>query len=74
MAQIEKEVSRPLHIEDNDVESAFGAESVAKHDNTTSVMGTVKLTEGTIIYIPAPTADPQGTHLSFSNRTSRAYH
>jgi hypothetical protein len=24
------------------------------------VMGTVKLTEGSIIYIPTPTADPQG--------------
>ena len=26
-----------------------------------AVMGTVKLTEGKVIYIPTPTADPQGT-------------
>ena len=26
-----------------------------------AVMGTVKLTEGRIVYIPTPTADPQGT-------------
>jgi hypothetical protein len=25
-----------------------------------STMGTVKLTEGTIVYVPAPTTDPQG--------------
>lgn len=25
------------------------------------VMGTVRLTEGSIVYIPTPTADPQGT-------------
>lgn len=25
-----------------------------------AVMGTVKLTEGAIVYIPTPTADPQG--------------
>ena len=60
MAQLEKETSRPDHVEDKDVESAFGAVSVAKEGNSTSVMGTVKLTEGTIIYIPTPTADPQG--------------
>ena len=66
MSQMEKEISRPVHVEDNDVESAFGAASVAKHDKTTSVMGTVKLTEGAIIYIPAPTADPQGLFLFFN--------
>jgi hypothetical protein len=30
-------------------------------DGSTKVMGTVKLTEDSIIYIPTPTADPQGT-------------
>lgn len=64
MAEIEKEMSRPSHVEDNDAESAFGAASLAKDDKKTAVMGTVKLTEGTIIYIPSPTADPQG--MSFS--------
>lgn len=64
MSQIEKEMSRPSHVEDNDVESAFGAASLAKGDKTTSVMGTVKLTEGAIIYIPSPTADPQGMFFS----------
>jgi hypothetical protein len=28
-----------------------------------TTMGTVKLTEGAIVYIPTPTADPQGQHL-----------
>jgi hypothetical protein len=31
-------------------------------DDSTKVMGTVKLTEDSIIYIPTPTADPQGTY------------
>lgn len=31
-------------------------------DGSTKVMGTVKLTEDSIIYIPTPTADPQGTY------------
>ncbi|SPO01413.1 related to transporter protein HOL1 [Cephalotrichum gorgonifer] len=56
---MEKQISRDVHVEDIDAESAFGAKSTAKYDNATSVMGTVKLTEGTIVYIPAPTADPQ---------------
>lgn len=30
-------------------------------DGSTKVMGTVKLTEDSIIYIPTPTADPRGT-------------
>lgn len=69
MAQVEKETSQSLHVEDNDVESAFGAASIAKQDNnTTAVMGTVKLTEGTIIYVPAPTADPQGDLLPLRRR------
>lgn len=29
-------------------------------DVATKVMGTVKLTEDSVIYIPTPTADPQG--------------
>lgn len=45
--------------EDIDVENAVGA-SIAEQDNTTAVMGTAKLAEGTIIYVPTPTADPQG--------------
>ena len=63
MAQLEKQTSVSLHVEDKDVESSFEAASVAKQENATSVMGTVKLTEGTVIYIPAPTADPQGNLL-----------
>lgn len=30
-------------------------------DAANKVMGTVKLTEDSIVYIPTPTADPQGT-------------
>lgn len=29
-------------------------------DNRRKVMGTVKLTEGNIVYIPTPTTDPRG--------------
>ena len=29
----------------------------------TETMGTVKLTQGEVVYIPAPTADPQGKSL-----------
>lgn len=29
------------------------------------VMGTVKITEGTVVYIPTPTADPQGERLCY---------
>lgn len=29
------------------------------------VMGTVKITEGTVVYIPTPTADPQGEQLCY---------
>lgn len=31
--------------------------------NKGKVMGTVKLTEGEIVYIPTPTADPRGESL-----------
>jgi len=33
------------------------------------VMGTVKLTDGVIVYIPAPTADPQGEFHLFIIKT-----
>lgn len=56
MADKDKD-SVPVHVEDIDVE-------ITKDDNQLkrirSVMGTVKLTEGTIVYVPAPTADPRG--------------
>lgn len=32
------------------------------------VMGTVKITEGTVVYIPTPTADPQGERLCYRER------
>lgn len=38
-------------------DSASEAQDIGEAAN---VMGTVKLTEGSIIYIPTPTADPQG--------------
>lgn len=36
------------------------SESSRLDGEAAKVMGTVKLTEGSIIYIPTPTADPQG--------------
>ncbi|KAI0475421.1 putative MFS transporter [Xylariaceae sp. FL0804] len=44
------------HVEDVDVESTKG-DGVLQEQ--VAVMGTVKLTHNAIIYIPAPTADPQ---------------
>lgn len=41
-------------------------------DDATKVMGTVKLTEDSIIYIPTPTADPQGTWSLLSGSEARA--
>ncbi|KAL4862696.1 hypothetical protein BDV12DRAFT_207056 [Aspergillus spectabilis] len=41
------------HVED--IEDGTGGGTTAKH----KVMGTVKLTEGAIVYVPTPTADPQ---------------
>jgi hypothetical protein len=53
-----------------DTEKATGQHVEMIHDElsetpkldseATKAMGTVKLTEGSIIYIPTPTADPQG--------------
>lgn len=36
-----------------------------------NVMGTVKLTEGRIIYIPTPTADPRGEPFTYLSRGPR---
>lgn len=44
-----------LHVEE--AEPAIGADLEVVQVRT---MGTVKLTEGEIIYIPTPTADPRG--------------
>ncbi len=33
-----------------------------------NVMGTVKLTEGKIVYIPTPTADPRGEPFTYLSR------
>lgn len=45
------------HVENVDIE-------ILKEDGikneAVGVMGTVKLTEGAIVYIPTPTADPRG--------------
>ena len=46
----------PEHLEE--IESLPGQLQVTK--SKVGVSGTVKLTAGTIVYIPAPTADPQG--------------
>lgn len=40
-------------------------------DKKLAVVGTVKLTEGGIVYIPTPTADPRGK-FSFLLRISRS--
>ena len=68
MADSEKEGSRQVHLERNDVESAFEIDP-PKDGSTTSVMGTVKLTEGTVVYIPTPTADPRGRNLPRYSKT-----
>lgn len=51
------------HVEDNtiDYDSQKGGAPLE-----TTVTGTVKLTEGTIVYVPAATADPQGMCSSIS--------
>lgn len=46
-----------LHVEE--AEPAIGAEVEVVQVHT---MGTVRLTEGEIVYIPTPTADPQGRY------------
>ena len=48
-----------LHVEE--AEPAIGAEVEIVQVHT---MGTVRLTEGEIVYIPTPTADPQGKYNS----------
>ncbi|KAI1874669.1 hypothetical protein JX265_004877 [Neoarthrinium moseri] len=53
---MEDHKSLPSHVEHVDIENAKGHE-IAKED--VAVMGTVKLTDGQIVYIPTPTADPQ---------------
>lgn len=52
-----------LHVEE--AEPAIDAEVDVVQVHT---MGTVKLTEGEIVYIPTPTADPQGKYNSFTLR------
>ena len=44
------------HVEDIEAVNIGKTET----HRATNVMGTVKLTEGSIVYIPAPTADPRG--------------
>lgn len=53
MADIEKDSVQ--HVEETETVTPLDAEIVKVH-----TMGTVKLTEGKIVYIPTPTADPQG--------------
>jgi len=43
----------------DDVNMGKGDVSLEPVKSRVAVMGTVKLTEGTIVYIPTPTADPQ---------------
>lgn len=50
----EKISGQHLEIVDDDLPGKHGAEVV-------HTMGTVKLTEDSIVYIPTPTADPRGT-------------
>ncbi|KAE8362251.1 major facilitator superfamily domain-containing protein [Aspergillus caelatus] len=51
----QKDKSSVGHVED--IEAVSTGEM--KSHQATRVMGTVKLTEGSIVYIPTPTADPQ---------------
>jgi hypothetical protein len=52
----QKDKSFVGHVED--IEAVETGEM--KIHQSKKVMGTVKLTEGSIVYIPTPTADPQG--------------
>lgn len=47
------------HVERIDSES-HGTQDLIQDE--VAVMGTVKLTDGQIVYIPTPTADPQGNN------------
>ncbi|KAH8671724.1 major facilitator superfamily domain-containing protein [Xylariales sp. PMI_506] len=49
--------STSSHVENIDVEVFKSGDGALRAQ--TAVMGTVKLTEGTIVYIPTPTSDPQ---------------
>lgn len=42
------------------VEEISHGEKDGADDGNGHTMGTVKLTEGAIVYVPTPTADPQG--------------
>jgi hypothetical protein len=42
-----------------------GRASATDGSGEKKVMGTVKLTEGKVVYIPTPTADPQGIYTPF---------
>lgn len=55
MKELDKAFDEHIEVMDN--------ASTQKNDvqAATKIMGTVKLTEDSIIYIPTPTADPQGT-------------
>ena len=56
MKDMEKGTGQHVEIVDDDM-SKTRVEELAE---VAKVMGTVKLTEDSIIYIPTPTADPQG--------------
>jgi hypothetical protein len=47
----------PTHMED----AIAGDEKLRVDKDTVGVTGTVQLTAGKIVYIPAPTADPRGS-------------
>lgn len=52
MADLSNDKARTSHLE---MERTLSDDGLAKVDT----MGTVKLTDGVIVYIPTPTADPQ---------------
>lgn len=52
MAEISYDKATASHVE---LERTLSREGLAKVDT----MGTVKLTDGVVVYIPTPTADPQ---------------
>jgi hypothetical protein len=63
----EADVTYVEDIEDGRASAKDGSDKKKK-----KVMGTVKLTEGKVVYIPTPTADPQGMNTSFTVWTTRA--
>lgn len=52
MAENSNDKAKASHVE---IERTLSDDGLAKIDT----MGTVKLTDGVIVYIPTPTADPQ---------------